>query len=460
MRNRAYISHVILLAVMFTAGCARMGAIPFGAQSGWRAVPEILSRVVPPQFPARDYDVAKFGAVGDGQTDSRPAFARAINQCNADGGGRVVVPAGHYRLNGPLHLKSNVNLHLAEGAYLKFSSNPADYLPVVLTRWEGTECFNYSPLVYAYQATNVALSGAGTLDGSGKACFAAWEFQQAADVKQIRMQGETGVPVNRRVYGAGHFLRPGFVQFFGCKNVLIEGVTLVDAPFWVTHLVGCKNATVRRVRVDSHNGNSDGVDPESSVDVLIEDCDLNCADDAVAIKSGRDQDGWRLGQPSENIVVRGCNIRTNKSGLCVGSEMAGGARNIFWEDCTIADCVNGLYFKANGDRGGRVENVWARNIAIGHAAKSAIVATCNYNGAWRGGRHWPLMRRFRVTDIAVRQSEREGICLDGSPELPMRDMRFTRVAFDQALPPRCDNAQDVVLDNVRIRGQLQPESGR
>ncbi|MEN6625415.1 MAG: glycoside hydrolase family 28 protein [Candidatus Sumerlaeia bacterium] len=450
--QRLLISSMILLGLAL-AGCSRIG-LPLGDQAGWRAVPEILSRIVPPQFPARDYDVTKFGAVGDGKTDSRPAFARAIDQCNAEGGGRVVVPAGRYQINGPIHLKSNVNLHLAEGAYIRFSSNPADYLPVVLTRWEGTELFNYSPLVYAYQATNVAITGAGTLDGNGKACFAAWEFKQAADVGLSRMQNENGVPVSERIFGEGHYLRPNFVQFFGCKNILIEGIKLVDAPFWVTHLVGCKNATVRRIVVDSWNGNSDAVDPESSVDVLIEDCVLHCEDDAVAVKSGRDHDAWRLGQASENIIVRRCKIKTNKSGLCVGSEMAGGARNIFWEDCEIEDCVNGLFFKANGDRGGLVEGVWARNITVGHAGKHAVNATCNYNGAYRGGRHWPLFRRVTIARMTVDRTDLEGIFLDGRPELPLSRWRFEHVSIrNEGKPSQFINAADVVLRDVSFKGR-------
>lgn len=456
--RRLFISSVVLLAMMLVAGCSRTMMFPTRAQTGWRAVPDILHRIVPPQFPARDYVVTAFGAVADGNTDARPAFIRAISQCNAEGGGRVVVPAGRYQMNGPIHLKSNVNLHLSEGASIKFSSNPADYLPVVLTRWEGTECFNYSPLVYAYQATNVAITGAGTIDGNGKACFAAWEQRQAADVKLIRTQNETGVPVSERIFGEGHYLRPGFVQLFGCKNVLVEDITLLDSPFWVTHLVGCKNATVRRINVNSHTGNSDGVDPESSVDVLIEDCVFDTEDDSVAIKSGRDHDAWRLGQASENIIVRRCKIKTNKSGLCIGSEMAGGARNIFWEDCVIEDCINGLYFKANADRGGRVEDVWVRNIKIGHAGKNAVDATCNYNGAYRGGKHWPLFQRINISNLTVGKTDLEGIDLDGRPELPMRQIRFTNFSIEKEdKPSRFINAEDVVLRNVRINGQLQPE---
>ncbi|MCE5230676.1 glycoside hydrolase family 28 protein [bacterium] len=456
--NRLYISFVVLLALVLAVGCSSVGSLRIGTQAGWRAVPEILSRIVPPQFPDRDYVVTDFGAVADGRTDSRPAFAKAIDQCNAAGGGRVVVPAGRYQIDGPIHLKSNVNLHLKDGACLKFSSNPADYLPVVLTRWEGTELFNYSPLVYVYQATNVAITGKGTLDGNGKACFATWEQIQAQTVKRSRDQNETEVPVSRRIFGEGYYARPNFVQFFGCKNVLVEGVTLVDAPFWVTHFVGCKNVTVRGIRIDSLNGNSDGVDPESTVDMLIEDCDFHCEDDAVAIKSGRDHDAWRLGQPSENIIVRRCKIRTNKSGLCVGSEMGGGARNIFWENCDIEECVNGLYFKGNADRGGVVEDVWVRNIRIGHAAKSAVNATCNYNGAYRGGKHDPLFQRISIANMKIGKTDREGIMFDGRPELPMRQIRFTNVAFEkEGMPSRFVNCDDVVLKNVRVGGQLQPE---
>ena len=214
-------------------------------------VAAILRRIVPPTFAARTVRVTDHGAVGDGRTDSRAAFARAIDACSAAGGGRVLVPAGAGELDGPIHLKSHVELHLAEGATVRFSADPSHYLPLVLTRWEGTECYNYSPLVYAYQATDVAITGKGTLDGNGAAGFATWRAKQDADVNRLRQMGIDGVPVHERAFGPDHFLRPGMVQLFGCRNVLLDGFTLVDATFWSVHPVFCQNVTMRNVTVRS-----------------------------------------------------------------------------------------------------------------------------------------------------------------------------------------------------------------
>lgn len=455
----------VLLALMFVAGCARTGMLPTrSAEAGWAAVPDILRRIVPPQFPDRDYVVADFGAVGDGHVDCRPAFAKAIDQCNIEGGGRVIVPAGRYLMNGPIHLKSNVNLHLAKGAYIKFSTNPADYLPVVLIRWEGTEMFNYSPLVYAYQSTNVAITGAGTIDGSGAAGFVPWKKIHAPDVNRIRTQGETGAPLNERIFGEGYHMRPDLVQLFGCKNVLIEGVTMLDSPMWVNHLVSCINVTMRRVKVDSHNPNSDGVDPESCVDMLIEDCVFNCEDDGVAIKSGRDRDGWRLGQPSENIIVRRCKINTYCGGLCVGSEMSGGARNIYWEDCMIEGGENGLFIKANADRGGRIENVWVRNIKIGPCRRNAIHITCNYDGYYKGGyrgnKFYPLLQRMNIENIKAGKAGEEGLRLFGMAELPMREISLKNVSVEsQGRASQYDFLEGLTLDNVIIGDEIQTVPG-
>ena len=204
-----------------------------------------------PTFPDRDFDITRHGAAPDG-ADSTAAIARAVAACSAAGGGRVLVPAGTFH-TGPVHLRSGVHLHVAKGAVLRFSTDPRDYLPVVPTSYEGNDCYNYSPLVYAYRQTNIAVTGEGTLDGQASRQHwwpwvpkAMWGWHkgmphQGADSRKLRAQGQAGVPVGQRVYGAGHYLRPAFIEPYGCTNVLIEGVRLVNPPFWQS--TPCSRAT-------------------------------------------------------------------------------------------------------------------------------------------------------------------------------------------------------------------------
>lgn len=211
----------------------------------WAKVPGILKNIVPPVFADTVYDVTDYGAKSDTTFDSRPAILQAISHCNTNGGGTVLIPAGNYFIKGAITLKSNINLHIAEGARLEFSTEAADYLPMVLTKWEGTECFNYSPFIYAYQCTNVAVTGKGTIDGNGSVTFNGWHAIQGPAVDRLRQMGIDSVPVYQRVFGEGHYLRPCMIQFYGCKNVLVEDLKIYDSPFWIIHPVFCDNVTVR-----------------------------------------------------------------------------------------------------------------------------------------------------------------------------------------------------------------------
>jgi polygalacturonase len=301
----------------FLAGT--LGCLPVLA--GLQPVAEILARIRPPRFPDRPFDVLRHGAAGDGQTDCHAAFQKAIAECHRAGGGRVHVPAGTFLSNGPIHLAGNVNLHLASGAKILFGTNPADYLPAVLTRWEGTRCHNYSPLIYALRQENIAITGEGVIDGQTRLFWHQWKQRQSADQNTLREMGARREPLERRVFGEGHYLRPSLFQPYDCRNVLVEGVTFQGSPFWTVHPVFCTNVTIRGIHVLPGTTNDDGVDPDSCRDVLIENCVFDTADDNIAIKAGRDQDAWG-DRPCENIVVRNCTgVHSKANGYCIGSEM-------------------------------------------------------------------------------------------------------------------------------------------
>jgi polygalacturonase len=281
------------------------------------------------------------------------------------------VPAGVWP-TAKVHLRSNVNLHLEDGAVLLFSADPADYLPAVQTTWEGMECFNYSPLVYAFECTNVAITGEGTL----RAKLDVWKIwykrppAHMAALARLYEMASHDVPVaDRHMVGDDANLRPQFIQFNRCENVLLEGVTIEDSPFWVIHPFLSRHVTIRDVTVRAYGHNNDGVDPEMSQNVLIENCVFDQGDDAIAIKSGRNRDAWRLDTPSRNIVVRNCEIRNGHQLLAIGSELSGGVENVLVENCTVDPAITTvghlLFIKTNERRGGYVRNIHLRNITAG-----------------------------------------------------------------------------------------------
>jgi polygalacturonase len=406
-------------AVLFCGvlvGCADRAAsvsAPRAAADPWSRVPGILNRIVPPTFPARDFLVTQSGAVGDGETDCTKAFARAIGDCNQAGGGRVVVPPGVF-LSGAIHLKSGVNLHVSEGATIRFMTNTAAYLPVVFTRYECTEVMNFSPPLYALEQTNIAITGKGTLDGQGQ-WWHQWRAQWGADSRALVDMGNRGVAVAERLFGEGHFLRPNFIQPVRCRNVLIEGVRVINSPMWTVTPLYCTNVTIRGVTVETRGPNTDGCDPDSCTDVLIENCVFSNGDDCIAVKSGRDGDGRRVNIPSENIVIRNCVFRDGHGGVTMGSETAGGIRNVFAENCQF-DSPNldmAMRFKSNPARGGFVEDIFMRNCTV-KTAKFGIHLTLRYGaGGARDGAHPPVMRNIEIRDSKFGQFTRQAIFIEG-----------------------------------------------
>jgi polygalacturonase len=429
-------------------------------------MPKILARIKPPKFPRRDFLITKYGAAAGGEKLCTDAFAKAIDACNKAGGGRVVVPAGVF-LTGAIHLKSNVNLYVSEGATVKFSRDARDFLPVVLTRWEGMDCMNYSPFIYAYEQTNIAVTGKGTLDGQSKESFWLWHGSpnygggkpgmptQRPDRARLYEMMNTNVPVKERVFGEGHWLRPNFIQPYKCKNILIEDVKIVDSPMWEIHPLLSENITVRRVFISSHGPNNDGCDPESCKDVLIEDCHFDTGDDCIAIKSGRNDDGRRANMPTENVIVRGCEMKDGHGGITIGSEISGGVRNVFGENCNMDSphLDHALRVKNNAERGGLLENFYFRNIAVGQVAHAVITIDFNYEEGAKG-KYIPVMRNYAVEGLKSGKSE-YGVDIQGLANAPVTKVMMKNCAFDNVAKNNITaNLNDVKLDNVRINGKV------
>jgi polygalacturonase len=418
---------------------------------GWADADRILADIQPPVFPDRDFPVTSYGAIGDGRTDATEAIRAAIEACAAAGGGRVVVPSGRF-LTGAIHLKSHVNLHVSSGAVLAFSTDPASHLPIVKTRYEGIEVLNYSPLIYAYQCTDIAITGSGTLDGQADwDNWWGWFHKCDDDFAELRQQGAFGVPVSERVYGEGRFLRSSFIQPYECSNVLIEGVTIVRSPFWEVHPVLCRNVTVQGVVIDTQGPNNDGVDVESCKSVVIRGCTFDAGDDCIAIKSGREADGLRVNVPSEDILIEHCTMRVKYGAITLGSDLTGGIRNVYVRDCTIGGprLYFGLYIKTNSIRGGFAENIYLRDIEVSNLTKEVV--QCNFHrGEGDTGPLTPSVRNVELRDITVHHA-RNALLLRGYRRSPIQDFRLINCHFTVDAPSTIHHAA-LTLTNTTING--------
>ncbi len=400
----------------------------------------ITKNVVPPTFPDKSFNIVKFGAVSDGITDNTEAFVNAIKQCSDEGGGKVVVPKGKY-LTAPIHLLDNVNLHLESGSEILFSKNIADY-PIVPTSYEGTELMNFSPLIYAYKKKNIAVTGEGILNGqAGNQNWWPWCGKEEYGWKEGDPKQHTsldklkdsmsvkGVPVEERIFGKGEYLRPTFIEPFECENVLIQGVKIVQAPFWVVHPIKSNKVTVDGVTVESHGPNNDGCDPEYSKDVVIKNCTFNTGDDCIAIKSGRNEDGRRVGIPSENIVVQNCKMIDGHGGVVIGSEISAGVQNVFVENC-IMDSPNlerAIRIKTNTKRGGFVKDVYVRNVEVGQV-KEAVLKINLFYGIYgvQEGEFIPEVKNIHLENMTIKNGGEYGILAKGYEEKPIEDITLQK----------------------------------
>ena len=424
---------------------------------GWQSVSPILARIVPPVFLQKNYVITNYGADTNGVKDSSDAISKAISQCASTGGGHVVVPPGVF-LTGPIKLESNVDLHLEKGAVLKFSTDPKRYLPLLPTRFEGMDCLNYAPLVYAKDKTNVALSGEGTLDGQADdSNWLEWKkktgtkSQLQARAKLDRMVNEN-VPVEKRVFGEGSFLRPDFIEFNNCKNLLIEGLKIRRSPMWEIHPLFCTNVTVRGVEIISHGANNDGCDPESCSDVLIEKCLFDTGDDCIAIKSGRNNDGRRVGVPSQNIIIRDCVMRDGHGGTTIGSEISGGCRNVFIENCQMSspELTCALRIKSNAMRGGVLENIFMRNIKVGVVKDSVLQIDLLYDEGPNGD-HNPFICNVVMDNITVDNAPRI-LNVRGFPGATIKNVRILNSSFGKITKPDVIESADVQLSGCHLGG--------
>jgi polygalacturonase len=412
--------------------------------------PFMMSTIKRPVFAKRIIDVRDYGAVGDGKTINTKAFAKAIGACARQGGGRVLVPKGIW-LTGPIHLKSRIDLHVSKGAELRFSDQFSDYLPVVFTRWEGLECYNYSPLIYAKDCDNIAITGAGTLNGQGQRWWPWKKIQKHGAVRLYQMACNV-VPVKKRIFGTPKdALRPSFIEAVNCKNVLIEGITIGSGPMWTLHSLYCDHVLVRKISIITRGVNNDGLIIDSTRNVLIEDCFFDTGDDCVVLKSGLNEDGWRVGRATEKVVIRHCKTKAGHGGVTIGSEMSGDVRDILVYDCEFNGTANGIRVKSMRGRGGVVENVWVRNIKMGRISRAALTFSTFYGLSTLvpSTKTPPVFRNFNLKNISCEYASRAAKII-GLQEQPLENFTLENISINSLWGMECINANGIKLNSVNI----------
>ncbi|PTY05718.1 glycoside hydrolase [Opitutaceae bacterium EW11] len=406
-----------------------------------------------PSFPQRVVSIVDHGALPGGAVKNTDAFRRAIEACANAGGGRVLVPTGRW-LTGPIHLRSHIELHLAEGAEVVFSDRFEDYLPVVLVRSGGVDLYNYSPLIYARDCEDVAITGPGRLDGNARAW---WAWKKKESKEPARMARE-GVPVKRRVFGTPEAaIRPSFVVFLNCRNVLLEGFTIGGGPNWTVHPIYSENVVIRRVHVLTDGPNNDGIDPDSCRNVLVEHCVFDTGDDCLVLKSGYNEDGWRVGRPTENVVMRWCSSKKGHGGLVVGSEMSGGVHNVYLHDCTFDGTDHALRIKSRRDRGGVVENIWAENLTVRDMKYDVVVVTMDYGAdpSRIVAEKPPIFRNITVRNV-IAERVPVAVQIDGLSESPVENLRFERLTISSTRGVVARQVKNVEFSDVAIAPEKGP----
>jgi polygalacturonase len=415
-----------------------------------------FSLPVPPVFKQNEAMITDFGATES--ADCTEAIKKAINAMHLAGGGRVIIPAGEWH-TGPIHMKSHVELHIARGATVFFTEDRSAYLPVVLTNYEGIRCYNFSPMIYGRDLTDVALTGEGRLEGGGPA-FWEWSKKTLRGRDKLYAMMRERTPVEKRIFGTEEdALRSPFVQFLNCKNLLIENIYLHNSPFWTIHIVWSENVTIRSVTIENQTNspNTDGINIDASNRVLVENCTMRTlGDDMYCLKAGRNEDGWDVGLPCENVVIRNCRGigKSNSGGIVIGSEMSGSVRNIFAHDCEFEDNLNCIRIKSKDGRGGIVENVDFKNIRMGRGLRG-INYTFRYSceatdTPQEPGKHLPILRNIYAEGIECGTVEM-GIAIDGIPGGRMENLHFKDITMNAKTCLSADTANGIFMENVRLK---------
>lgn len=453
-----------------------------------------LPVVIAPKFKKDTVSIIKHGAVADGNTLNTKSINAAIDAMHKKGGGVVLIPAGLW-LTGPIVLKSNINLHLANGATLLFTKD-FDQYPLVAANWEGLpQMRNQSP-ISATNASNIAITGKGIIDGNGDA----WRMVKKdklteSNWKKLVASGgvlsddkKTWYPTEKSLKGSKmtnpgaispekdaafyesvkDFLRPNLLLLTNCKYILLEGVTFQNSPAWCLHPLMSEYLTVRNISVKNpwYAQNGDGIDVESCKNVLIENSVFDVGDDALCIKSGRDAEGRKRGMPTENVIIRNCTVYSSHGGFVIGSEMSGGAKNIYVSNCTFIGADIGLRFKTTRGRGGVVENIFIKDIYMKDIPGEAILFDMYYAArdpiAMAGEKRelpkvefklvdetTPVFKNFHISNVYCNGAEK-GIFVRGLPEMHVKDIVLENMVLQAKKGMDIQEASNITFRNIKM----------
>jgi polygalacturonase len=435
---------LVILLVLFTGYQKTSTKEPF---------PFEFTPPAPIDFPGKRYSITDYNAVaGDSIRDDK-AIEAAINDCHKHGGGIVEVPVGRF-LTGPITLRSNVNLFLAPGSELSFSNHKQDYLPAVFTRWEGMECMNYHPLIYARDCENIAISGFGQLTGNGESWWPD-AHKQKETLTLLYDMVSNGTKPEKRILATKKkesFLRPSFIQFMNCRNVEVSSVSIINGPMWTVHFVYCEDVLVHDLYISARGRNNDGVIPDASKNVWINNCYFSTGDDCVSIKSGLNEDGWRVGKASENIVVQNCVTNDGHGGVVIGSEMSGGVRNVFVQNCTFNNMETGIRIKSMRGRGGYVKNIFIEDIDMNNIKLDAIKISMNYRSSSIEPRTTqpPVYKNIRFKDITCVNAG-YAISIKGLPEQKIEELYFENVKIHANTGVYIGEANGIYIDRLNLQ---------
>ena len=407
--------------------------------------------LVVPQFSDKDFNILDYGAEEGGTQKVTKAIQAAIDACHLAGGGRVIIPQGEW-LTGAIKMKSFVNLHAEKGAVVKFSQNFEDYLPVVFTRWEGMECYNYAAPIYGYGLRNIAITGEGLFDGQGDFWWDWKRTRQGATAKRLYQMIVDGVPPTERILGKPEDgMRPNFVQFIACQGILIENVTFKNGPMWTVHPVYCSDMIVRGMKVKTVGPNNDGINPDSTRNLLIEDCYFSTGDDCIVLKSGLNEDGWRVGRPTENVVIRNIFAHEGHGGVVCGSEMSGSVRNVYAHDSVFVGTDRGLRVKAMRGRGGVVENIWFEDIKMKNMGGQVIRLNMFYGSSTvKPATETPsAFRNFYIRNIECDGAAR-AIEITGLPELAIENIHMENLVIKSNEGVKITDGINLSIKNLEL----------
>ena len=421
-----------------------------------------------------DYNVTTFGARGDEVTDNTEAISKAINSCVESGGGTVYFPAGTY-LTGPIHLQSNITIYVDSGASIVFKDDFASYPPVE-TRWSGYECYGFSPLIYGKGLSNVSIKGNGHIDGQGAAWWKvnrrlrkgeSYRTVQTEEIAKLN-KGFTEPQNTNLVEWPSQFLRPALIQLIDCEQVTLDGITLQNSPFWNTHLVYCKNVTVHNVKFKnpSDTPNGDGFDIDSCSNVRVSNCHFDVGDDCLALKSGINEDGRRVGRPSENITISNCTMLHGHGGIVMGSENSGGIRNVTVSNCVFIGTDRGIRLKTNRARGGYIRNILIDNIFMENVLCPLAINSFYRHGVDKNDpsmnnltalpvtEKTPKIEYIHISNVTAKNCRAAAGFIYGLPEMYVKDIILRHVTFEMTSDPTEKGGEpDMVKEELFMAGE-------